>query len=387
MINKKRILFIGHEASLSGAPRSLLNIASIFVELGFKVEFVLANDGPLLQEYQSLGKVMLWNAKPPGVNVFIRVLHKIIKYNLGEQTKNRIVNYIRDNPPDLIINNTVVNGSIVEKLKLFNAPIVSRIAELEGAIQIYNTNGESSKVLVNSDHFIAVSEAVKNKLVNNHQINENLINVIYGYVKTIDVSFYKKNRATIRKSLGIPQDAFVVCNTSNLLFHKGFDLFVLLADMFDKQGNENVYFIWVGGNPSSQLHISLRQDLSKRKISNLRVIEHQSNVMDFYAASDAFFLSSREDPFPISMIEAAQFGLPVIGFKESGGVEEFLKDGGGFVVEYANINEVFDSLIKLQDNHTYNKYSNESMNNFKSFCRERAVKEWTLLSKKLLNTV
>lgn len=384
--NTCKILLIGHDASLSGAPRSFLNIASILVELGFKVEFILASDGPLLNEYESMGKVMLWN-KRTVENIALRVLYKFAGKPLSTRNKSKIFEYVRENPPNLIINNTVVNGSIVEKLKSLKIPIVSRIAELEGVIQIYNTNGESSKVLHNSDYFVAVSDAVKNNLIHTHRIDKDRISVIYGYVKSIDTGFHKSNRATIRKSLGIPEDAFVVLNTNNLLYHKGFDLFVLLADMFAKRGIADFYFIWVGGDLSSQLHIGLRQDLSKRKINNVRFIGHQSNVMDFYAASDAFFLSSREDPFPISMLEAAQFGLPIIGFEQSGGVEEFIKKDGGFLVEYANITEVFDALIKLQDKHTYNSYSHQSFNNFKSFSRERAVKAWSLFLKDILNNV
>jgi len=47
------------------------------------------------------------------------------------------------------------------------------------------------------------------------------------------------------------------------------------------------------------------------------------NVVPYYAASDLFFLSSREDPFPTIVFEAFISELPVIGVEGSSGASNY----------------------------------------------------------------
>ena len=55
------ILFIGYDASLTGAPKSLLLIIEYFKEkTDLPIEIILGKDGPLLEDYKALGKVHIW---------------------------------------------------------------------------------------------------------------------------------------------------------------------------------------------------------------------------------------------------------------------------------------------------------------------------------------
>ena len=42
-------------------------------------------------------------------------------------------------------------------------------------------------------------------------------------------------------------------------------------------------------------------------------------MAEFYFAADAYFLSSREDPFPSVVLEAMPAGLPVVGLAGASG--------------------------------------------------------------------
>ena len=79
-------------------------------------------------------------------------------------------------------------------------------------------------------------------------------------------------------------------------------------------------------------------------------IEQQKDIYPYYAIFDLYFMCSREDPFPLTMIEAANFGLPIIGFKNTGGVEEFVDDSCGFLIEYANIFQCAQSIMTINRN-------------------------------------
>jgi glycosyltransferase involved in cell wall biosynthesis len=52
--------------------------------------------------------------------------------------------------------------------------------------------------------------------------------------------------------------------------------------------------------------------------------------------ADLFFLSSREDPFPLVMLEAGYAETPIIGFKGAGGVNDFLAAHPELLVEYTD---------------------------------------------------
>ena len=67
-----------------------------------------------------------------------------------------------------------------------------------------------------------------------------------------------------------------------------------------------------------------------------------------------FFLSSREDPFPLVMLEAAHVGKPIVGVRASGGVNDFLQGLDELLVdswEVAVLVEKISSLLQLSPAH------------------------------------
>ena len=52
--------------------------------------------------------------------------------------------------------------------------------------------------------------------------------------------------------------------------------------------------------------------------------------------ADLFFLSSREDPFPLVMLEAGYAETPIVGFRGAGGVNDFLAAHTELLVEYTD---------------------------------------------------
>ena len=63
-----------------------------------------------------------------------------------------------------------------------------------------------------------------------------------------------------------------------------------------------------------------------------------------------FLLPSREDPFPLVTLEAAECGLPTICFAEAGGMPDFVGEDAGFVVPFGNIEAMADKVVALMEN-------------------------------------
>lgn len=379
---KHRILFVGHEVSRTGAPRSLLNIAIIAVNLGYEVKFVIGNNKneEVLEEYKKVGEVFIWYYKKPNRKYTIKenLIRKLYK-SLEQIHEQKIMVALKKYKPTLIFNNTIVNGAIVEKLNNLNVPIVSRIPELESVIQKFNIqlNNSSVKVIKYSQKIIAVSKAVKNNLVLNHCVNEKDVDVIYGFVKNINTHIYREQRHLIRGELNIPSNAFVVGNCSSLIYRKGYDFFLELATEINKI--TPMYFVWVGGKIDSEIFIEVQEEVKKRKLREyVKFIGEQNNVYKYLAAFDIFFHSSREEPFSLAMLEAAQFKLPILGFKQTGGVEEFLANGGGVLADFANVHQFIEPLVLMKNNpEQYSRLSEESFNNANTYNEDISTLAWT----------
>jgi glycosyltransferase involved in cell wall biosynthesis len=294
---------------------------------------------------------------------------------LGRETdaRDRLVKQVRQSPPDLIISNTIATGSILEALSGSGCPIVSRISELETLVQMFG--GEAEKVFAHADMFVAASQAVKDNLIRNHGVVQEKVRVIHGFAEHVDVESYAGTASAVRQELGIPADAFVVGNCASLIYGKGFDYFIETAARFH---GRQVYFVWVGANSSSNIRLEVFHEIKKRGLHDtVKLVGEQDDVYPYLTACDVFFLSSREDSFPVAMLEAAQCGLPVIGFRKTGGVEEFLAEGGGLLADYANFDDVCSGISSLRnDADFYKKISRESIANFHTYSREFAEKQW-----------
>jgi glycosyltransferase involved in cell wall biosynthesis len=75
----------------------------------------------------------------------------------------------------------------------------------------------------------------------------------------------------------------------------------------------------------------------------------QQDMGRCFAASDIFFLPSREDPFPTTVLEAMAYGLPVVGFAGSGGIEEQICGGVGVIVPYGNVTSAVKTMRQLAE--------------------------------------
>jgi hypothetical protein len=130
---------------------------------------------------------------------------------------------------------------------------------------------------------------------------------------------------------------------------KGADLFVQAAARAKQLlgAARPLRFIWVGALKDEDLVRALRQDLRKLGLEQeVKFVGELSAPHGLLARGDVFCLTSREDPFPLAMLEAAALGRPVVGFDGSGGVVEFAAAGGGKVVPYLDSDGIAEACVE-----------------------------------------
>ena len=309
---------------------------------GVAVRVVLRDGGSLQDQFRQLGQVSPWwreRSRWLPKRLLESFRHRIAPWHV------RLAKQVARWHPDVIIYNTCAVGDIAERLARIRCMKIAWIHELEYAIRVFDLRGSSSKVFANSDHFIAVSNAVKENLVANNNVSSDSISVVHEAIESIP--FVDESRSEVRQRLQVPMNAVVVGACGSLLLRKGVDMFVEVAQQCLNRSHDH-YFVWVGGERDSSALIEWNLELEKLGIADrFQFTGETDDVHSWYRAMDLFLMPSREDPFPLVNLEAAAHGVPIIGFKGSGGTEEFVDDEIGILVLYGEVETMTQAVLSL----------------------------------------
>lgn len=334
----KKILLISHDASLTGAPKSITLIGQLLQKEGHEIRWIVGKKGPRSQDFET-NPTKYWTPDLTHSSLIEKIAYRL-KGGL-EGHKNNILKWVKNWNPDLIINNTVVNGEIVEQLSTFDKPIISRIPEMQSVMAFYDTFDHStSKVFKYSQKIVAASNAVKEQIVQNWNQPEEKVRVIYT---GSDMEPLPKEK----------HDRFTVSACGSLIRRKGIDLFLLIAKYVTEQVND-VNFIWIGGTKNTIGYFEILEDIRKLGLSNkVEVVSETKDIRPYLSKSDAFLMTSREDPFPIVNLEALKHNLPIFSFRDNGGSDDLIELGAGYSVPYLDVNRMVDKIIEYKvENHS-----------------------------------
>ncbi len=354
---EKKILFISHDASRTGAPIILLNFLKWFkANTNIPFQILLKKGGELESEFKAIAPVSAFPENEPKQTRLLTHIMSRMKAKLGIrklQLKLLKKKLIQDNI-GLIYANTVTNGEILEFLSELNCPIICHVHELNWTIEAFLGIKAFEPVIKHTQKYIAVSETVKQNLIKNHQIPEAKIEKIYEFIPTVQSQSTENHQIReiterIYEQLEIPKEAKIVCASGTTDWRKGSDLFVQLARHVSQKYSENpVYFLWIGGATKGIFISQLLYDVKKLSLEKyVYFLGVKSNPLDYFAVCDAFVLPSREDPFPLVCLEVASLGKPIVCFDDAGGIKEFVEDDCGFVVPYLDIEMMATKVIKL----------------------------------------
>jgi glycosyltransferase involved in cell wall biosynthesis len=162
-----------------------------------------------------------------------------------------------------------------------------------------------------------------------------------------EIAFDPAARRDMRRDLGVGDKDFLVLGVGFGDLRKGFDIFVQLAAKI-LTARKNMHFAWLG-----EVQPVLKTYLSAEAAalgSRLRIIGFSRQVAAYYAAADAFALTSREDPYPTVALEALAAGLPVVAFDQAGGIPDLLREHrAGAVARPGDADDFRKKLLGVMD--------------------------------------
>lgn len=348
--NQRRILFLSHSASRNGATILLLHFLRwLKPRVEWEIEVLVCGDGPLLGEFRSVAPTRVVRSFPAFVSA--------LPSRYRAQTSRSIVAaqsaaLLGTRRFDLIYANTSAVWPLVSGL-WHRAPVLWHVHELRYALRLTLGDQRREDMLRVPERIIAVSRSVKDSLVHDFRVPPTKIDVVHGFVPSVEMApaEWQRRRQRVRLALGWPEDAFVVGGCGSLGWRKGSDLFLQIARrVAETDRHRNMRFLWVGGDEAGRESLEFDHDLDRLDLEGrCRRVPTAAEVVDYYCAMDLFALTSREDPFPLVMLEAGALGVPTVCFAGAGGGPEFVARGAGASVPYAEVDCFAAELEALHD--------------------------------------
>jgi glycosyltransferase involved in cell wall biosynthesis len=333
---KQRLLFFTPFATRTGSEMMLLYIIQQIDRSRYDVGVVSFANGELLKEL------------PADVPVFIAPR----RYNIAQKIMfflgvNPTLRYLRkiagEFKADLWYINTTMLPEAVAVAKEFSIKTVTHFHELP-LTYAYLSRTDMSNIINSSDVLIGCSEVTCDAI---KWAGGKQVELLYSFIDTTKALPDQKRTSEIRKQLGIPETDFIWVISGMTSERKGFDL---LPDIANELNTPNVHIIWIGEQIEDGLvyYTEQRCKNSKSKTAIHLVGKQKEDYYNYLNLGHGFLLTSRQDPFPLVMIEAALLGKPIVSFP-SGGASEFIQEGMGKVTEDISVRQMVVAMKEIMN--------------------------------------
>lgn len=329
---RKPLLFVGHDGIRAGSEVVLLEIVKWFYQnTNRNIQVLLLSSGELANEYAKYSDVYV-----------------LSEYSI-DNTED--VKEFLDKEFEFIYLNTVVSGCLFEILENvsihLNGPVVSHVHEMEKVINEHIGSFQYLKEKTN--HFISASPASSKALINMFDIAESDLTTIPAFINVVgdSDSDIESLRKKSREELHLDKNAFVVAGCGTVYWRKAPDLFIKAAKNILSKGVEDIQFVWIGPGPDLD---EIMDELTDQEKEKIKFVGSKSNANELLACADVFFMCSREDPFPLVVMEAAQHKVPSICFSEATGITDFIMDDAGICLDSIDTDLASQEIIRLKDN-------------------------------------
>lgn len=344
-----KVLFISHDAKRTGAPILLLRLIKEVIALGKVDTMVLLKQGGAMESaFADLTETCLWEKDfPPGVGMWADRLFRKLRLNaLTRQAlyRKRVLKNIAG--ADIVFTNTVTNATLLKELPIGNKKVFTYAHEL-WLMTRWMAGGKDVEFLQNVSAKIFVPcLAVKNFLVDRYGVPEGKTEFL-RYIIPVEEKREPGEKALAQE---LPQGKFLVGHCGTLDWRKGFDLFLLLVrKLIIEQKRTDIHFVWIGVDRKEPAYQQLETELEKMQLGNsFTCIDSTPHVAGYLSQLDVMALTSREDAFPLVVLEAAGFGVPTVCFEGAGGIPEFTQQDAGVAVPYLDIDAMASAIVTLQ---------------------------------------
>lgn len=341
----KKILILALHLGIGGVENAIISLAnSLSVEYDIEIVSVYKMlDFPVFPINNKVKVTYLTNLKPNKQKLINSIQQKKILSTIKEGIqavkilylrKHEMKSYLKNADADIIISTRILYNKMLGKHK--NNNVIKMTQEHR-----YHQNDKKyiqklKKSCKNIDYFLPVSQYLTNyytKIFNDMQVK-----VLYGpigiYYFPIQLSSLK-NKHLISIGRVSPEKGFL-------------DLIDVFAKIV-KQDPQYVLSIVGDGEQMNEI---------KEKIKNLH-LENQIILHGFLNPDDIhqllidcsiYVMTSYEESFGLTLVEAMAFGIPCIAFDSAIGAQEIIDNSCGILIKNRSFDQMANSIIQLFEN-------------------------------------
>lgn len=313
---KPSLLICSHEASRTGAPIVGLNLAR---HLGsrYNIFSMLLRGGALSEEFAKVSTELLISGDTVGQ--IEATLHALMK-------RRRI---------DSAVLNSVECTKLLPSLVKCGIPAVSLLHEFAQYVWPFNL---LARAITLSDAVVFPSGLVEREGLKEAQ------RLGLGPMRPTNLHIRPQGRSVVPlvptdrqpkprlppslQLLAKAQDRpLIVLGAGQVQPRKGVDLFIEAVRILRHDLGVKCHFIWVGAGyaPKTDLGVSvyLADQIDRSDLADVvTFVPEQASLQPFWELADAFFMSSRLDPFPNVALDAIAEGVPLVCFQKATGIAD-----------------------------------------------------------------
>jgi hypothetical protein len=198
----KRILFVSHDASRTGAPIVLLHFLGWLKEQGkYELTVYLKHGGELEESFKQLATTYLPAQKTLPQRIVKRMLKTV------EDKSITLPTLLLKESFDLVYLNTVVCLDLAPVIKAkFKCPIICHVHENDFTIKSYYTSFVTNNNINAVDHIISVSQSTLKNLIDNYSVPLKKITNVYAFISLGAIKKPSISVNTAKEELGLSNE-------------------------------------------------------------------------------------------------------------------------------------------------------------------------------------
>lgn len=312
---EKKLLIVIHDLHKHGSQYLTLNLMkTLRRRYGFEVALIAGVAGELAEAFASQGSLTVLNGQTAGRSI-----------------DNAIFEYAQRGFRHAIMN-SAATGWVAPILSRHGFDMIGLVHEMPSVIEKMDLANNLRAFDAHARAVIFPAEVVRDTAgeaagVENWANAKVLPQGVYKPQSTNDLDEKETARTRIRQSLGLPEDAFIILGVGYADHRKGVDIFVKWASAAATRWPD-AHFVWLGGiDPDMQEICKRLIDGAGQRRKYVHFPGFVENTRDYYLAARLYALTSREDPFPSTALEALSAATPVVMIKNTGGIEDLAPHG------------------------------------------------------------
>jgi glycosyltransferase involved in cell wall biosynthesis len=330
-----RLAFVSHDARKHGSELLALDLlASLLKEYSHKSIVVFLMDGGELEaEFRKYNCIR--------VSPFKKIIWRLLGRLLNKECK--------------VVFNTVASPLMSEYFVGKQRHCLALIHELPSLTRYFGLEG-GARMAMALDDVVFPSAFVRDQFIKTFGRGSAKTHVFPQGVRRFRDG--ESDSLPLKKELGLNENTYLVGNfAASGGLRKAPDIFVMAAlNFFMKHPEADVHFLWMGP-VDPDLKFWLTHDLEQAGLSErIHFLPYCENPLGFCKEIDCLLLTSREDAFPSTVMEAYSFHKPIVLFNKGNGYKGTDSRQLHFV-EYLDINGIASVILDL-----YNRrpvFSNE----------------------------